>query len=180
MSTAIDRIIEGILEVEGGYVDHKHDRGGKTNWGITEAVARENGYKGDMRDMPRSFAEAVYRKRYITAPGFDRIMEVSPLIGEELVDTGVNMGPHRAAEFLQRWLNGFNTGDWEELFVDGAAGPATRRALAAYLRKRGKDGEGVLYTALNCTQGSRYLELTESSKKQRSFLYGWMRARVQL
>lgn len=42
-------VIDGILSLEGGYVNNPADRGGATNWGITEATARAFGYKGDTR-----------------------------------------------------------------------------------------------------------------------------------
>ena len=108
--------------------------------------------------------------------------KVSPRIAEELVDTGVNMGPHRAGEFLQRWLNGFNASNsgYDDLFVDGRIGPVSIDALTQFLAKRGQEGEGVLLRGLNCTQGNRYLELTENNRTQRTFLYGWVRARVVL
>ena len=38
---AVDRLIEGVLEREGGFVDHPADRGGPTCFGITEAVCDE-------------------------------------------------------------------------------------------------------------------------------------------
>ena len=46
----IDRLIEALIEREGGYVNHPADRGGPTRFGITEAVARAHGYRG--RDAP--------------------------------------------------------------------------------------------------------------------------------
>lgn len=179
MDKQIDAIIEAVIALEKGYVNNPHDRGGETNYGITEAVALENGYLGAMKDMPKAFAQKVYRLRYIERPGFDKIVAINPEIGLELIDTGVNMGPHRAGEFLQRWLNGFNDkGQTPDLFVDGACGRHTRDALTAFLKRRGEEGAQVLLRALNCTQGSRYLEITESKKTQRAFLYGWVRARV--
>jgi lysozyme family protein len=178
---SISKIIDGILAVEKGYVDHPADRGGPTNWGITQAVARDNGYMGDMRDLPESFARKVYEKRYITEPKFDLILAVDPRIGEELIDTGVNMGPVRAATFLQRWLNGFNRNHehGEDLFVDGVIGPRTLTALRHFLAKRGTQGADVLYKALNAIQAYRYLEITEGNKTQRAFLFGWMANRVK-
>ena len=50
--TNIDELIDDVIEREGGYVNHPADRGGPTNWGITEAVARRQGYVGDMRALP--------------------------------------------------------------------------------------------------------------------------------
>ncbi|MCX4186786.1 glycoside hydrolase family 108 protein [Methylophaga sp. OBS4] len=176
----VDRIIDDVLATEGGYVHDRHDSGGETNYGITIEVARENGYHGPMIDMPVSFARQIYTKRYINDPNFHLVLDYSEPIAAELIDTGINMGPHRASEFLQRWLNGFNLGEHQDLFVDGRVGRITINALAAYLHKRGQEGERVLLTALNCTQGDRYLALTEARKKDRKFLYGWIRNRVSL
>ena len=41
-----DRIINAIIDREGGYVDEPDDSGGETNYGVTKAVARANGYRG--------------------------------------------------------------------------------------------------------------------------------------
>lgn len=178
MNDRVKKIIEAVIDAEGGYSNNPNDRGGETMYGITADVARENGYQGPMRSMPLSLAEMIYAKRYVTAPKFDQVLQVSERIGEELIDTGVNMGPHRAAEFLQRWLNGFNDGSYYDLFVDGRLGQLSIEALKKFLAKRGKEGEQVLLRALNCTQGNRYLEITEGNRSQRTFLYGWVRARV--
>jgi hypothetical protein len=51
--TAFDK----LLKHEGDYSDHKDDPGGKTRYGITEAVAREVGYRGDMRELPLDLAQ---------------------------------------------------------------------------------------------------------------------------
>jgi lysozyme family protein len=175
-----ERFIDDILAAEKGYVDHAADRGGPTNHGITQAVARRNGYDGPMQDMPVSLAREIYRRRYIVDPGFDKVAVIDEKIGFELIDTGVNCGPMRAAEMLQRWLNGFNArgSRYADLFVDGRIGEVTLQALRAYLRWRGSEGARVMVTALNCTQGNRYLEIAENNESQESFLYGWMRNRV--
>lgn len=176
----VESTIDKVLKAEKGYVDDPDDKGGETNHGITVAVARANGYNGSMRDMPVSVARAIYRKRYIVGPGFDKIAILSPLLAEELIDTGVNMGPSRPSEMLQRWLNGFNDrgSKYADLFVDGRIGDVTVDALEAYLAWRGAEGESVMLMALNSTQGVRYLEIAENNESQEKFLYGWMRTRV--
>lgn len=174
------KIIDDLIQREGGYVDNRDDRGGATCWGITEAVARANGYMGDMRSLPRGFAEAVYTKRYINDPGFAKVLAISSLIGEEMIDTGVNMGVSHPGPWLQRILNALNQQQrtFPDLVVDGQLGAATLGALKTVIRQRGRDGEIVIARALNCQQGARYLDITENREQNESFFYGWMLNRV--
>lgn len=174
-----DAIFQSILDTEGGYTNNPADKGGPTKYGITQAVARAHGYTGDMRDLPRSQALAIYELDYWFRPGFDLVAEVSPAIAAELCDTGVNMGPSVAIKWLQRWLTALNDGGkfYPDLSADGKIGPRTINALTAYLAARGAEAEKRLIRALNCSQGHRYLELAESRPQNETFLYGWL-ARV--
>lgn len=52
-------VIDGILSIEGGYSNNPDDRGGETNWGITKATARANGYQGEMKALSREEAYAI-------------------------------------------------------------------------------------------------------------------------
>lgn len=182
MSDAFDRLIEPLLDREGGYVDHKDDRGGETNFGITKAVARENGFTGPMRSMTREQARAIYRAKYWAKPGLYLVAPLSERIAEELFDTGVNMGTGTAGMFLQRALNALNLKGqhFADLRVDGAIGPATAKALQAYLKRRGREGETVILRALNCLQGARYIELAEAREANESFVHGWLAHRVEV
>src|SRR5437868_3463196 len=69
----VDRLIDMLIEREGGYVDHAADKGGPTCFGITEAVARAQGYRGPMRQLPRDEAAAIYRRLYWLRPRLDEI-----------------------------------------------------------------------------------------------------------
>ena len=71
----VDALIDGLIEREGGYVNHPADKGGPTCFGITEAVARAHGYAGAMRNLPRSEAAAIYRRLYWLRPRFDQVAE---------------------------------------------------------------------------------------------------------
>lgn len=172
--------IDGIIAREKGYVDHPNDKGGPTNYGITQAVARANGFTGPMTELPLSLARMIYRNRYIVTPSFDKVGIYSLKIAAELIDTGVNMGPQIASTFLQRWLNAFNDrgSHYADLFPDGRIGDVTIGALRAFLRWRSNEGEAVMVAALNSVQGARYLEIAEHDPTQRAFTYGWIRARV--
>ena len=159
----VDTLIDGVIDREGGYVDNPADKGGPTCFGITEAVARANGYTGAMRQLPRSEAVAIYRQLYWSRPGFDQIGKRSPRIAAELFDTGVNMGPAVAVTFLQRALTALNRNakDYPDLTPDGRIGAATLAALDSFLKIRGGNGETVLLRALEALQGERYLRLAE-------------------
>lgn len=180
MTASIDALLDDLLRKEGGYVDHPDDRGGATNFGITESVARAAGWAGAMRDLPRDFALAIYRRRYWSGPGFETVAAIAPRVAAELFDTGVNMGPGVAIAFLQRSLNALNRQgrDWADIAVDRSIGPATLTALRRLLAVRGAAGEGVLLKALNALQGARYIELAEGRAANESFLFGWLDARV--
>lgn len=160
----VDALVEALIAREGGYVANADDRGGPTCFGITEAVARANGYSGPMRQLPREEAAAIYRRLYWLRPRFDEVAKRSPRIAAELFDTGANMGPAVAITFLQRALTALNRNgkDYPDLVPDGRIGPQTLGALDAFLALRGKTaGETVLLRALEALQGERYLRLAE-------------------
>ena len=172
--------ITNIIKVEGGYTNDPNDNGGETNFGITVAVARAFGYTGPMESMTQQIARDIYAQRYWHAPRFSDVAVVSELLAEELLDTGVNMGPATAGKFLQRALNVLNQGDktYPNISVDGAVGNMTITALKAFLAARGKAGEAVLFRMLNAQQSVRYIELAESKVSQETFEYGWQLNRV--
>lgn len=175
-----DALIEAVIDREGRYVNHPADRGGPTCWGITEAVARSQGYTGAMRALPRAEAAAIYRRIYWLRPGFDKVALRAAAIAAELFDTGVNMGTETATGFLQRALNALNRSarDYPDIAVDRMIGPRTLAALDGFLKARGKGGETVLVRAMEALQGERYIALAERRPSQEAFLYGWLANRI--
>jgi lysozyme family protein len=176
----VDDLVDALIEREGGFVSHPADKGGPTCFGITEAVARANGYSGSMRQLPREGAAAIYRRLYWLRPGFDRVATRSRAVAAELFDTGVNMGPAVAATFLQRALTALNRNgtDYPDLVPDGRIGPHSLAALDAFFKVRGPGGETVLLRALEALQGERYLRLAERRPANEAFLYGWLANRI--
>jgi lysozyme family protein len=176
----IETLLDELLRREGGFVDDPADRGGATNFGITEAVARAAGFAGSMRDLPRVTALAIYRDRYWSAPGFDAVAALNPRVAAELFDTGVNMGVGTATAFLQRSLNALNRQgrDWPDIEVDHRIGSQTLSALRGLLRVRDHDGEAVLLKALRALKGARYIAIAEARPANERFLFGWLANRV--
>ena len=179
---SLAQMIDDLIGREGRYAFNVNDAGGETMWGITAATARRNGYVGAMSMMPRETAATIYRNEYLVKPGFDQVYAVSPRIAEEMFDTGVNMGTNLPMAWLQRILNALNRQgrDYTDIGVDGKAGPATIGALRACLSRRGDDGETVIVRALNCQQGVRYLDITESRPQNEDFYFGWLLNRVEI
>ena len=176
----VDTMIDELIDREGGYVDHPADRGGATRWGITQAVARAQGYSGDMRALPREKAVAIYRQLYWFKPGLDKVAARAAAVAMELFDGGANMGPAVAIGFLQRALNALNRGaaDYPDMPLDGRIGATTLAALDAFLAHRRPGGEPVLLKAIGALKGERYLSLAEKRPADEAFLYGWLANRM--
>ncbi len=179
-SLDVDALIGNIISLEGDFSNHPADRGGPTRWGITEAVARANGYSGDMRHFPRQAAVTIYKRNYWQRPAYDQVARLAPRVAAELFDTGINMGTGTASGFLQRALNALNRGerDYRDILVDQKIGPQTLAALAAFIGRRGTRGEAVLQKAIESLQGARYIKLAETRPANEAFLYGWLANRV--
>lgn len=178
----LKELLDTLILAEGGYSDNKKDSGGKTMYGITEAVARANGYTGGMSAMPRSIAEKIYTARYWVGPKFDKVAELAPSVAAEMFDCGVNMGPATAAKYLQRILNAYNREQklYEDILVDGQLGPRSIATLQSCLRSRGYVAEGTILKGIVCLRGARYLELAETRESQEEFVFGWIANRITL
>lgn len=176
------QLVDEVIAREGGYSNHPADRGGPTNWGITEQVARAYGYRGDMRSLPRALAVEIYLKRYWSGPRFDQVASRDMALAAELFDAGVNMGPARAGAFYQRALNLLNRGavDYPDVAADGNVGPVSLAAHDGYLRKRGDaEGRAVLLWLVRSFRTGRYAEIAEANGSQEVFLYGWVARQVR-
>jgi lysozyme family protein len=181
-SSYFEQAFDHVVQIEGGFSNSKNDLGGATRYGITESVAREEGYMGAMKELPLEFAKTIYRRRYWDSISLDDIAAISYPISLELFDTGVNMGVSIGVTFLQRSLNALNReqGDYADIRVDGAIGARTVEALRSYFAKRTALAAPVLLKALNCLQGARYIELSEKREANQTYTFGWLSNRISL
>lgn len=169
-------IIGAAIALEGGYVNNKSDPGGETNMGVTVQVARENGYQGPMRTLPRDVAESIYYKRYLVGPGLEPLIALDAAVTEELFDTMVNMGPARPSRWFQQSLNDLCA---SRVLVDGAIGGKT---IAAYTACQKAQGASTLcrrmLDSLDAKQRAEYARLVSANSKLKVFYKGWITHRI--
>lgn len=106
-----------LLGNEGGYSNNPNDPGGETMWGITESVARANGYSGAMKDLDQSTAKKIYARNY-WIPEFESLPYK---VAFALFDAAVNSGIPQAIRWLQRSVG---------VADDGKFGPLTLAAVS--------------------------------------------------
>lgn len=155
-------IIAALFAVEAGYVNDPNDPGGETNHGITIEVARKDGYTGSMKDLTQERAAEIYKKNYITKPGFEPFLELSPALAHKLIDIGVNTGPKKPSCWLQESLNSVsrNGQDFSRINVDCQIGPATVAAYQGLIKKRGRvQACSMMIKLLDAKQAAHYTSL---------------------
>lgn len=113
-----------VLRHEGGKVDDPNDPGGRTAYGVTQAVydawRRQQGLAPrDVWSITPSEISAIYRKQYWDAVRGD---DLPSGVDYAVFDFAVNSGPARAIKFLQREVGAA---------PDGKLGPATLAAVNA-------------------------------------------------
>lgn len=112
-----DEAFERLLGHEGRYVNNPMDPGGATNWGITQRVARANGYTGDMQYLSRDKAKEIAKAEYWDACQAEAL---PPGLRFDVFDGAYNSGIVQSVKWLQRAIGG--------LADDGRIGPATLAA----------------------------------------------------
>lgn len=180
LGTLLAAVIGSVLWIEGGYVNDPNDAGGATNHGITEQVARDHGYTGPMQSLPKGMATDIYTGTYIQAPRFDGVLRISPAVGTELVDSGVNAGTGRAARWFQQSVNDLSRygRDYPMIAVDGVIGTSTLDAYRSLEKKRGRIKACELTLKLmDSYQAAHYAKLAQS-KANASFIVGWLDHRI--
>lgn len=164
----IDKMIKKILAHEGGFVDDIDDRGGATNFGITQITYSQwlgrPASVNDVRAMDIETAKEIYLTNYYYAP---RINSLPKPIQPQAFDCAINHGPFRAIKFLQNVCNlaGFGT-----VIVDGVCGPKTRNAIKTAYREM----EIFFINAVVDERIHFYRQIVENDASQKKFLDGWL------
>jgi lysozyme family protein len=159
-----------ILEHEGGYVNHKNDKGGPTNFGVTQAtygkwLGREASIE-DVKSMTVETAREIYETRYLTGPRIHTLPSPYPQV--LILDMAVNHGPRNAVRMMQRTVNLAGFGP---ISVDGIMGPGTRGAT-----ERAQEAMGNYFqNAIVEERIKFYHRIVERNPSQSVFMKGWLR-----
>ena len=147
-----DYWIDYIFAVEGFYSDVKHDRGGKTYWGLTE------NYLKRLKLAPPQNADEARSIYKIHIWNRWQVDKLPPLIGWTYADAIVNHGKYRAAILLQTGLG---------VDRDGQVGPKTLQAA--------RDANVLSYwSAYRQARVNHYTNIIKRNSTQFKFYEGWM------
>lgn len=161
-----EKEISKLLKVEGGYVNHPSDKGGPTNFGITQGTL--SSWLGkitstkDVKNMARATAKKIYKAKYWDVNRTDDIN--SDLVAEILFDQAVNRGHSTAARMLQSACNLF---PGKSIKVDGKIGNMSMSRINAI-----HDLE-LANKLIQIAQDS-YVQIVKRNPKQLVFLAGWI------
>lgn len=184
---------EPVKKFEGGWSNNKADRGGETyagiarnffpgwpGWPVIDRWKRSVGTRASalnraLATVPelREMVEDWYRAEWWDRLGLTALPQA---LAGEIFEQAVNLGKGGCGKKVQIVCNAYNYAGGGQLFadlaVDGAIGPKTLNALKAIVANKA-DAPSLVH-ALNCMQGSHYLELAARKPSQRQFIVGWM------
>jgi lysozyme family protein len=160
---SFERALEFVLKSEGGYINHPHDRGGKTNKGILQRVYDKyrddkQADRRDVREISDEEVEDIYYNEY-WVPG--RCYKFPWPLYAVHFDGCVNTGVGQAGKFLQRAVGAH---------ADGAIGPKT---IMAYEDKVKDIGVDAIVAHILEQRAGFYKLLVELDPTQKSFINGW-------
>jgi lysozyme family protein len=157
----IHEMIDGIIEREGGYVDHSADRGGATNMGVTQStLAAYRGHpvsKDDVKNLTKQEVRQIYYDKYWVKSGFGQL-NLATLVEELLLDSAVHHGVAGATKLLQKAV---------AVKADGVIGPVTRTVVNSMAPDK-------LAAALCAERVAKFGRIITNDHSQAVFAAGWM------
>lgn len=164
----VDEMLNKILTHEGGFVDDPDDRGGATNYGVTQLTYSK--WLGrpatltEVKAMDIETAKEIYLKNYYFEPRIDALPNE---VQVQLFDCSVNHGPVRAIKFAQMVCNLAGFGP---VSVDGVNGPQTRKAITNAFTQMGD----YFVSAVVDERVDFYHRIAANDSSQKKFIKGWL------
>ena len=161
----VNRLAPFILKWEGGFVDHKNDKGGATNMGVTIATWRQNGYDKDgdgdidVADLKLLTKQDVINR--ILKPHYWDRWKADQIISQPI------------ANILVDWVWG--SGKWGivvpqrllGLQTDGVVGQLTIAAV-------NKQNPADLFARIKTARVEFLSNIVKNDPSQKVFLKGWL------
>ncbi|GHV50013.1 hypothetical protein FACS1894216_01440 [Synergistales bacterium] len=167
-----EKCLKFVSKWEGGWSDDKYDKGGKTKYGITEAVYKDARAKlivraSSIEALTKAEADKIYRMKYYDAYMLSALPYKAALV---CFDTVVNMGSGGLADVVQWACIKLGASlKWDKLW-----GPLTQSALIVKM-------ENPQLPALMIeARRARYERIVKNNPVQRRFIRGWMNRVIDL
>lgn len=160
--TRLETCIGIVLNLEGGLSNHKKDKGGLTNFGITQTtytnwLARFGRSHQSVSEITYDEVKDIYSEYWKDA----HCSYMFPPLDLLVFDCAINSGPGRAIKLLQNALG------------VGADGVVGKQTMAALHEEIAADGIEHMCDAYLDEREAWYLRIVERDPSQKVFLKGW-------
>jgi lysozyme family protein len=166
------------MKIEGGYASNPSDKGGETwkgisrhyhpnwpGWSIIDSFKNTTKFEENLKasqTLQRLVLE-FYKEEFWDVMKLDQVE--NQFVANEMFDTGVNMDPHYAIEFLQKAIK---VTSQIPIVVDGKMGPASVDAINHHPKPT------QVLKLMNCQQGVRYMDIASYDPTQEIFMTSWL------
>lgn len=169
-SDAFNNSYDFTSKWEGGYSNHKHDKGGATNYGISTTFMQSLHPKESkaqiqarIDNLTQAEAKRIMHDEFWIKNKMEKIQDSD--VAKFFFDTCVNHGQGFGAKALQTAVNNV-TG--AKLAVDGKIGEKTLKAVNS------SNSRAILQEMVRL-RGNKYNRIIENNPSQEDFRKGWFR-----
>lgn len=148
---------ERVIYHEGGYVNHPHDLGGETKYGISKLSYPHL----DIESLTLDQAKSIYYTDFWCNGKYAGITDESVAI--KLFEIGVNVGINQSNKLVQRALRAVDS----TVDEDGIIGSITLKAI-------NESDPTDLLAALKSEIAGYYRLIAQANPSQQKFITGWL------